>query len=272
MPTTYNRFVAHFPMDSGVPEDQAVNVWHFRVDDLGTQTPYNQIAIALTTFYTSITNYLSNWIKKDGLSFAVFDLGQPRPRLPKYEIPFQIPEAPTSAWQIAPPELSVALSYGAALASGDPKGRKRGRMYIGPLNYVANLNASLSYVPTATVQALADAGAALLAASNTASDWKWCVHSRYHFGGLSVGEDPPPGVAFPENPEYLASSFSPVTHGWVDNAWDVQRRRGLDASTRVSFGLAQAKFQQEPITVTQNAHSGFTLGADETAPPQGGPS
>jgi hypothetical protein len=110
-----------------------------------------------------------------------------------------------------PPELAICVSFRAALASGVNAARRRGRVYIGPLSDNAREGGGDPQVASAARIALAQDADDLLTASNASADWSWGVYSRTD------------GI------------LRPVVAGWVDDAFDVQRRRGLEPTTRSTY-------------------------------------
>lgn len=73
---------------------------------------------------------------------------------------------------------------------------------------------------TDLVTAAAAVGTTLLAAGDASSGaWTWCIYSP----------------TTETQTASLASSFIPIVGGWVDNAWDTQRRRGLEPTTRTTW-------------------------------------
>lgn len=116
-----------------------------------------------------------------------------------------------------PAEVACVLSFhseynlSAEFAPGSrPRARKRGRLYIGPLNQSTLTTSSLRAVPApAFTTRLADAGVRLRDRDDVA---KWAVWSR------------------------TAGTMFPVTGLWVDDEFDTQRRRGERALTRTVRG------------------------------------
>jgi len=70
-------------------------------------------------------------------------------------------------------------------------------------------------------------GLGLFTASSASAVWKWAVFSPTIAGGWFLPDT--------EGPPNLPAAYSPVQSGWVDNAWDTQRRRGLEATARTVF-------------------------------------
>ena len=67
---------------------------------------------------------------------------------------------------------------------------------------------------TAGKTLIAQAGEDLLTASLAAADWHWVVYSTVQPAGQRTAD---------------------VVNGWVDDAFDIQRRRGLAANSRQVF-------------------------------------
>lgn len=188
--------------NSGLPEDRVVNTWHFESTASG-----DAIRLALQDFYSpsagdKIASFISGAIVRDNTKnqVRVYELSDPMPREPEV-YPLTL-AAPLSTVKL-PNELSVCLSYHA----GRNLKRQRGRIYIGPLTDAALLGAGETVdvrVSPALTQTIAASAAAM-----AASIIPWVVWS------------PSDGVA------------RAVERGWVDNAFDIQRRRGAKATQRV---------------------------------------
>lgn len=193
----------------GVGFDGYVNTWYFA--NIGTSTPAESGADAfgwLTTFYNALGLYIASDSSDSPAAFKVYDLSDPEPRSPVYTNDLAIPG--TSGGYLAP-ELAVVLSYRCLYRSGVPKGRCRGRVYLGPFVSTANSSGRPS---SAAVTAIRNAANALLTSSQASTDTVWRVHSELE-------------------PD---SSSQNVTGGWVDDEWDIQRRRSLLPTSRNQFG------------------------------------
>lgn len=190
--------------DGGAPADACVNTWHFEMDPtVGAATP---VLGALTTFYTSIQSIFSEKVDLPGCRVKWYNLADPMPRPPFAEGSLGL--TGSTGNQIAPPELAICLSFQAKRAAGQKQSRRRGRVYLGPLGFPGfGVNES---VPTVQLDQIKNAAAALLTASNAAAQWSWVVHS----------------------PTTGATSWALVEEGWVDDAFDVQRRRGIESTLR----------------------------------------
>ena len=194
------------------PEDRIVNTFHF-TDEAGYSTTTHWHWLA--RFYTeptapntaSVSSYLSPKLSRDAFACQVrlYDLGQAPPREPEVHF-FTLDPAGSSSPSV-PNEVCSVLSF-----YGDRNlPRQRGRIYIGPLAATAIEDGTPDLrVSGAFRNAVADAARTLRTGDGT---FKWCVYSTV--------------------------SGSPVTHdvtaGWIDNAFDTQRRRGAAATDRLTW-------------------------------------
>lgn len=141
--------------------------------------------------------------------------------------PHGSPIASRSFTLVAPPdssplpaEVAICLSYHSAFGtdleeSGSmrPKARDRGRIYLGPLNILTLSEDSAGHEAFVTPncrQTIAEAAAGFGADLDLAT---WCVWSR------------------------ADAALKPVVAGYVDNAFDVQRRRGVKSTARFNFSI-----------------------------------
>lgn len=105
----------------------------------------------------------------------------------------------------------MCLSFEALPISGTPQARRRNRVFLptfttNKLDIYGKFAASTMVGVAATAQVLLDH-------SDAAVDWKWIVVS------------------------YASGQTSAVSRGWVDDAVDIQRRRGYDPTDRELFTL-----------------------------------
>jgi hypothetical protein len=196
---------------SQLPEDRFINTFHFRHVDGSPgidSADLAEIDARLTAFYNtpgpsgnSISKYLSGEIVKtsEAAQFRSYDLGEAHPREP--HITTWTPAATADAARL-PTEVAICGSfYGSRNIP-----RQRGRVYIGPLALGA-LDQSTGRPHSAARVAIAES-LEYLAESGTLLDW--VAYSTVNPAGSSVS----------------------VTDGWVDNAFDTQRRRGIEATAR----------------------------------------
>lgn len=205
---------AVFEWESGLPEDRIVNTFHFR----GPSDPLPAIGNVfdmLDDFYTAVgtgqTAALEAYMSEgfDGVyTLKAYDLDSPSPRPPFATRAGLITPGTTRM----PNEVALCLSYKAADLAGANPARRRGRIYFGPLGLAIN---STTGRPSDGLQGdLADAGNNLRAAAAAAVSWEWVTYSTVVPG---------------------APTDATVAQVWVDNAWDTQRRRGVDATSRITL-------------------------------------
>lgn len=199
------RAMVMLPMDSGGGPDTAVNNWHF-VADPNVQATWDLIHAQLVTFYGAINSVMSSDINHASLEVRYYDLSQPVPRPPIYTKPASVTAYGTGL--TLPHELAICLSYQGLRVAGTIQARRRGRVFLGPLNDSCN---SFGLIAASKVTIVVNAAKALLTASNAAADWTWCA-GGHHFEATG---------------ELVA-----VNNGWVDNAFDIQRRRGVKPAAR----------------------------------------
>lgn len=209
------RCQVQFKGRSNLPEDRFVNTFHFQ----GTPgASYSTIASALASFYNDstgsppgpIAQYMSEWILRDQAEFRFYDMTQGEPRTPTVINWVLGPRTESTFVQDLPEECAVVCSFA---GSAPVTARRRGRIYLGPLNTLSKSDATLtapSRVDTWFLNALTTRSAALRTTLDAAGI-DWVVWS-------------------PTN-----QSSVPVVSGWADNAFDTQRRRGPKPSTRTTW-------------------------------------
>lgn len=202
---------------SNLPEDRYVNTFAF-AEDGGTPVSHEDAATGITsaleTFYTTDPAALGTL--EQFYPLHVGTVGEVR----VYNFADDVPREPIintfafspGASGAIPSEVAVCLSYYADRNLPT----QRGRIFLGPLT--RDTFASQGTAPARPSQGFID----LIAACGT----RLAVTGA--FGGLlrwSVLSRVIPGVG----------TFQPITDGWVDNAFDVQRRRGEDATARTTW-------------------------------------
>jgi hypothetical protein len=195
---------------SGLPEDQFVNTWHFQAPG-DKETNTNKIGNVLTAFYNApqpngvtVASFLSSSVDRGAnkAQVKVYDMADEQPREPS-TIEFQVDG--TSSGDGFPNEVAVCLSFYA----GRNIARRRGRVFIGPLKLSAGgMTTKDMIVQSGLRNTLATAASTLQAASDDASYLLWCVRST------------------------VTGQYHGVTAGWIDSAFDIQRRRGTKATER----------------------------------------
>lgn len=211
----YARVQVAIPRDTTIPADNAVNTFHFEtVSDVGSG--FVSILLQLTSFYQAIDAFLGSTNASPAVA-TLYDLEDPSPRAPVDSGDIILTPGVGNSY---PGEVAICLSYAGAVVSGQNQARRRGRIYLGPLDADSGTDDGLGRVrvSSAAVTAIAAAGAALADPSHPTAVWSV-------FSPTTAGPEPWSGAA-------LASAFTPVTNGFVDNAFDTQRRRGASAQSR----------------------------------------
>jgi hypothetical protein len=204
---------------NGLPADACTNTWHFESSAVDPIADASVAVGYLETFYSTIDFALSS-VLVNACDYKVYDLTHSVPRSPIYAVTASISAATGTP---LPNELAIVMSYHAAGVSGLPAGRRRGRIYLGPLDGVVLDESSYDgTIQDATIATITGAGAALIASSLTGTS-KWCTFSP------TLAGTPPWSSG-----DLIASSFL-VENGFVDNAFDIQRRRGTLATSRVNL-------------------------------------
>lgn len=188
-----------------VSANYATNTWHCIAPDLVELALWEA---ALTSFYQAVDVRISTLAgSTNALQYKHYDLADPEPRAPV--LTGQASLSPSGA--PLPPEVALVMSFQAAQASGVPQSRRRNRIFLPFFN--TGSNGADGRPASAAITDVANAGAALLAASgpNAATDWVWVVYSP------------------------LTDTYEEVANGWCDNEWDTQRRRGRVRTSRTTF-------------------------------------
>lgn len=214
---------------SGIPADAVENTFTFVTTD---NLPANRIAIRglLDTFYTQIPatgvkavgGWLGGSLDRVALpSVTIYDvtahLSGSAAGAPVSVLPF-LHTLPAATGAALPAEVAACLSfhgdYGLTSEFGShtrPRARLRGRIYLGPLlQSTLTVDAVTNRVKLSTSAMIADTIKAATALKASV-DPVWVVWSR------------------------TGASQVPVTGGWMDDAYDTQRRRGEAPIARSSF-------------------------------------
>lgn len=220
------RLVMSIPHDSALPKDATSNRILVGTGSPADPSEAERIAIAQVwhDFFTDATgtgnavqDFLSRVLDGANARIKIYNLGHPKPRVPIYDeaAPLVIPDAAPF-----PSEIAICCSYQAARVAGVPQERRRGRFFVGPLAVSSSAGTVPPRVGTNCRDTLVAAMSRMFIAFQElpAIGAQWMVMS-----GLDAPEAPP---------------TAPVNNGWVDNAYDVQRRRGEDATGRATWQAA----------------------------------
>lgn len=189
---------------SGIAADKVENTYAFSGSNAGTDV----VAIdgLLSDLYDDLAGTYSQIVSGTGHEISIVNLDDPQPRYPIYIAIYAFPSTPTGASTAR--ELAICSSFQADRQSGIPQARRRGRVYIGPIDS-ALLDSTGMLTPTAVNNVVAAFDTFWTAAASSAVVWS--VYSR-------VDQD-----------------LYAISNGWVDNAPDVQRRRGTAATLRTTW-------------------------------------
>lgn len=217
------RAQVSIPLDSLIPQDQIVNTWYFDDDDdpvAGPEDTADWIATLLSQFYNVVeTNLLATNVGPQA-TIRMYDMADPEPR--------QVVETRTfalgpGAGSPLPNEVALCLSFAASLSSGQIAARRRGRIYLGPVGSAAAEIVGSQSRPSAAVRDAIAAAAGVMAdglehPGSPGLRLRWSIYSPTTDATSTLGE-----------------AFNDVLSGWVDDAWDTQRRRGPAPTTRSTF-------------------------------------
>lgn len=192
-----------------------MNTWHIASRDATTPVNATNAFISdLNTFYQAVDAQFSSLLSGGIPLVQAYNLIENKPRQPIVETTLT---ALTTAATTAAREICCCLSYRGVYESGVTPKRRRGRIYLGPLQDSA-VDSSSGLLSAATVTAIKNAGDVLQAASGASALYGWVVYS------------PTTDVAGTgETGMYECIS------GWVDNAPDIQRRRGQSIGVKQTF-------------------------------------
>lgn len=200
------------PYVTNVPRDVITNTMHFLTGgSISNADAATEIASRLQAFYDEVyseANTADTYVAWANAQVNVYDLSDLEPRVP-IVVPFII--SPTNqADGVMPSEVAIVASFHAAPPI---TARRRNRIYLGGWSTLAGSSGTTTNPPrpnNATRAAIVSAMEGLHAANDV--DVTWSGRS-----GIGGG---PEGV------------FWDIDGGWVDNAWDTQRRRGHEATSR----------------------------------------
>lgn len=200
---------------SGLAADSVVNTFHSQALSLAeAQAFVPRIKAFYDTAHGAATNPITAYLARTltgAVTVKTYDLSTAPPRSP-VDVQTWISVLGTTTGPL-PDEVALVASYKADPVPGVPAGRLRGRIYLGPFG----VQASKGYVGNTQFDAPNRPLAALITTVAEA-----CTYLATLTAGVGVW-----------------STFSPtgagahiVTNGFVDNAWDTQRRRGVDPTAR----------------------------------------
>jgi hypothetical protein len=206
---------------SGQAEDRYVNVFYFQPDvapgtlaTLATAIKQYWVATPAGATYP-LSHFMGGIADTAGASIKMYDLDDALPRAPIYTETYTPGAFGSGSSKNLPAEIALCLSYSAGPSSGLPIARRRGRMYIGPFcDFALGTGAiSVDSRPNDDLKMSIVESATELAATADGAGYDWSVFS-------------------PTNNEAVS-----ILTCWCNDAWDVQRRRGAQPTSRYSADI-----------------------------------
>lgn len=210
------------PYFTGIPSDVVTNTFHFDWQASGDpdDSELENLADRVVDFYEDIYNEpgvgnIAIWAKPELSTCKIYNLDDPLPRVPIYDEIRPLTTIPDPSSTVIPTEVACCLSYHGTFASGTPKASQRGRLYIGMLADICMTNGLANSFARPSNDFMQQLGfaASTLATPDLGNPFQWVVYSR------------------------KLEMTTIVTSGWVDNAFDTQRRRGQAASARDNWSV-----------------------------------
>ena len=204
---------------TALPEDRFVNTLHFSGGIATLEVIVAALHPVLEDFYNAVPagdaqtvgSFINQFVQRSA-EIRYYDLADPEPRVPIIE-PFTLPD-PLQTTEL-PEETAAVLSF---RGTAPVTARRRGRMYLGPLITGAATDASTT-VPMRVGTSF------ILTCTRAAEALRQAVIGIDNGNVWSIRSVTP------------AQNFVPIFGGWMDNAFDTQRRRGPDATARTEWGI-----------------------------------
>lgn len=211
------RFDVIIQASSGFPSDAIVNTWHFSKGS-GSTTDYDNVRDMLADFYAStstiggsstqtLASFMPTATTNATALVRAYEVGATPGAPPDYSSSFNL--GARNAGTPLPSEVALCISFQAPREDGVNQARHRNRKYLGPFASIAN--GTDGRPVDNLVRTVVSQGRKLAAASDASVTWEWVIYSPT-----------------------LGTSIA-VDNGWVDNAWDTQRRRGKAPTARTLF-------------------------------------
>lgn len=221
-----------YESESGMPADSVLNTFHFEGPTVADAAASDALAAIVCDFYTATaptaTGNLEQWMAMGAFSIPqhsvkVYNMGDAKPRVPVSTYTETSPTFTVVAPMVA--EAAVCLSYRGTVGSGMAMARRRGRIYIGPLNFNAGTADTTFLRPHANFRADLTKAGRMLALDAQALGYDWSVFSPTTEAAIPPGG----GGDFP---------LTPIVAFWVDDAFDTIRSRGPAPTTRTQLSVA----------------------------------
>jgi len=207
--------------DTTLPRDWSVNTWHFLSNSGDPVADCSLIDTDLGTFYGTIDAFLAVGVSTVA-HVKHYDLTDPSPRAPIATQDYSLTSSSSAAF---PAEVAIVLSYRASIGSGENVKRARGRIFLGPLAVATSSSTVGDVRVDSSVRSTIVGAAHTMQDALIVAGVPWVTFSPTTAG-------PPPWSELA-----LTSAARIVQHGYVDDAFDTMRSRGLPPSTRTTFDI-----------------------------------
>lgn len=218
---TVYRAQWEFAHDSGLPKDRVAMTTHWATTQV-VGIDYDNLRDMLIDFWedpgagAGLYTYLSP-VLTGAWTLDIYHLTDPSPRVPVKQYTGSLLISPSG--EAMPSEVALCTTWLAAPVSGVPAARLRGRNFIGPLDTSAL--AAAGGVPDPNFLAdVVRASDALASAADASVTWDFVIYSTVIAGTSGSGD-----------------RANKVVSGFVDNAFDTQRRRGEEATGRTTWAI-----------------------------------
>jgi hypothetical protein len=194
-------------MTSQIPADYVTNSWALVTDEV--DPPWPAITAAFKTFYDNLAlNFYPGQVAQNGHVIKYTELPGTPPNYPVEEATFNFATAPTG--ETLPSEVALVSSFQDIRRPGEVQARKRGRVYIGPLKTGTMTGGRPGVVSIGTLKTI----------------------TRNLVVALEAIDSTGLGIWSGANQDFVLA-----LNGWVDNAFDTQRRRGIESTARETWVL-----------------------------------
>lgn len=227
------RATVAFEHVSGLPRDRAVNTFH--VNGSTAPATLQTIIDSLIRFYNlpavEQNPALSAWLASTLTDFVVkvYDVTV-EPSGPPLAVSAPVARVGATNQSNLPAEVAACLSYQGTPAAGLVQSRRRGRIFFGPLNSNAMVQAQGQPAkPNPIMNALLRA-AYMRLTTDIDPVGELVIYSR-PFPGRPEGRFSKSGKPLKPLPARPGSTVD-ITQVWTDDAFDTQRRRGERATAK----------------------------------------
>lgn len=212
----YIRALVQIPRDTTLGADVVTNTLYFDSDSGNADDVWPEIHAELDTFYKAFDQFLAGDLIQNTATVDYYDMADSEPRVPVGTGTITLTPGTSTPM---PAEVSICLTFQGATGSGVNMRRRRGRIFIGPLVSGLGISTGGRYLVGGTQAGIIATAATNLKNQTTTFGTKWAVFSPTTYAETGS----------------LDAAFEDVSSGWVDDEWDIQRRRGTVAQNRYTW-------------------------------------